>query len=100
MLTESQVHLTFWKVKMKVKAAELKVRSCPRQMFCLKDNYVFLSQLSPPTLPRLLTLIPLKPPAARSLWFSLQGDPYWLNESRELSLTVYWPDSRHGGRPG
>lgn len=30
MLTESQVHLTFWKVKIKVKAAELKVRSCPR----------------------------------------------------------------------
>lgn len=47
MLTESQVHLTFWKVKMKVKAAELKVRSCPRQMFCLKDNYVFLSRSGP-----------------------------------------------------
>lgn len=63
MLTESQVHLTFWKVKMKVKAAELKVRSCPRQMFCLKDNYVFLSRSRPPTLPRLLTLIPLETPS-------------------------------------
>ena len=88
MLTESQAHLTFWKVQIKVMAAELKVRSCPRQMFCVKDYYFFLSRAPPPTCqspdsnslgkPQLQALSPGSP---------LQGDPCWLIESRELSLT-------------
>lgn len=57
---EPQAHLTFWKVQLKVRAAELEVRPSRHQMFCIKEDYFFLS---PPPSPLIFTVIPLKNPS-------------------------------------
>lgn len=40
---EPQAQLAFWKVQLKVKGAELEVRSSPHQMSCRKDDNFILT---------------------------------------------------------